>query len=102
MFEYYHLLDQYGLINVRYGEIDSGGRGSVTHDGWRFVYDTSRYSKDYLESMTRAFYLQDLKNMELGDVHLSDYDCLSDVYVLQDYNRLAFKYSSEDIFHISA
>lgn len=102
VFEYYHLLDQYGLINVRYGEIDASGHGSVSHDGWKFVYDTSRYSKEYLESMTRSFYSQNLRNMDLGDVHLSDYDCLSDVYVLQDYNHLAFKYSSEDIFHISA
>lgn len=46
VFEYYHLFDQYGLINVRYGDVQRVFSGHGEYGGYRFVYDTSKYSKE--------------------------------------------------------
>lgn len=43
-----------------------------------------------------------MRKRNLEDVQLSDYDCLSDVYVFQNHDRLQFKYSDQDVFHISS
>jgi hypothetical protein len=102
VFEYYHLFDQYGLINMRYANDEYLFRNGGEYGGYKIVYDTSRYSEDYLKRRTKAYYYERLKRKDLQDIQLSDYDCLSDVYVFQDYNRLAFKYSDQDVFHISA
>lgn len=88
VFEYYHLFDQYGLINMRYANDEYLFRNGGEYGGYKIVYDTSRYSEDYLRRRTKAYYYERLKRKDLQDLQLSDYDCLSDVYVLQDYNRL--------------
>ena len=102
VFEYYHLFDQYGLINVRYGVTERLFNNGREYGGYKFVYDTSKYSKEYLKNQVAAWYQMRSKNYSIDDLHLSDYNCLSDVYIFQDYNRLQFKYSDQDIFHISA
>lgn len=102
VFEYYHLFDQYGLINVRYGNVERVFSGFGDYGGYRFVYDTSKYSRERLEDAARAYYYDSMRRRDLGELHLSDYDCLSDVYVFQEHNRLQFKYSDQDVFHISA
>lgn len=96
MFEYYHYLDN-GCVNLLDNAInipeDYGARG------WKFIYDRSRYSEDYVLSAARAFYRDtNGKKVHLEDISLSDYYFLSDVYILQGNNRLSFKYDETDIF----
>jgi len=104
MFKYYHLLDAYGAVNCRY-LVGAGKEIDLPDDGrgWGIYYDKTKMIDDVALSSIESYYTRgaNLKNW-LKDIELSDYDYLSDVYVLAGYKGLGFKYDEELRFDVSS
>lgn len=104
MFKYYHLLDAYGAVNCRY-LVGAGKEIDLPDDGrgWGIYYDKTKTIDDVALSSIESYYTRgsNLKNW-LKDIELSDYDYLSDVYVLAGYKGLGFKYDEELRFDVSS
>ena len=104
MFKYYHLLDAYGAVNCRY-LVGAGKEIDLPDDGrgWGIYYDKTKTIDGVALSSIESYYTRgsNLKNW-LKDIELSDYDYLSDVYVLAGYKGLGFKYDEELRFDVSS
>lgn len=102
MFKYYHMLDAHGAVNCRYlstlvEDIDED------YGSWGIVYNKDKYAKyNELSDLLRSYYVDPSGGKTyLNDIELSDYDYLSDVYILQGNKRLGFKYDEELRFDLS-
>lgn len=102
--KYFHLLDAYGAINCKYlpnaytadsyNQLDDGR-------GWRIVFDDG--TSDDLSDLMASYYIgPDGKKTYLRDVELSDYDEISDVYVLDGNKKLGFKIDEQLRFEVSS
>lgn len=89
IFDSYHYLDVYGMVNLVYGAkvspliIHEYDRQDVDMGDWGIYYD--RNKKDYRETQNqieRFFYDVNNNIIDLDEIHLSDYSYLSDVYCL--------------------
>lgn len=103
MFKYYHMLDQYGMVCSQY-RINYLSDYYLIKDppGYGVFYDISHKPDDYfLPSYKSCIFKKDGKivlhsdtadrTIYLEDINLEDYDFLSDVYVLKDYDKLQYK-----------
>ena len=104
MFKYYHFLDAYGAVNCGFlatrpdfiGKPDDGR-------GWGIYYDPSKIDLDKYLDDTKSFIVDDSGlTTFLKDIELSDYNYLSDIYVLSGYKGLGFKYDEELRFAVSS
>ena len=104
MFKYYHLLDAYGAVNCRF-LVESGKEIDLPDDGrgWGIYYDKAKIFDGTSLSSVESYYTKgsNLKTW-LKNIELSDYDYLSDVYVLAGYKGLGFKYDEELRFDVSS
>ena len=102
MFKYYHMLDAHGVVNCKYlstltDVIDED------YDSWGIVYNKDKYAKyNEISDLMRSYYIGPSgEKTYLNDIELSDYDYLSDIYILQGNKRLGFKYDEELRFDLS-
>lgn len=105
MFKYYHMLDAHGAVNCKYLStlVEDTSLLDKDHGSWGIVYNKDKYAKyNELSDLLRSYYIDSSggKNY-LNDIELSDYDYLSDVYILQGNKRLSFKYDEELRFDLS-
>lgn len=107
LFEKYHILDPYGFVSILSASKDQirrvvRGIENSPDDGrgWGVYYSIPETSSDISTQICAyCYYAMDGKKAGFMDeLELSDYRDLSDVYVFQGEDRLAFKYSEENIF----
>lgn len=102
LFKYYHMLDAHGAIQCTYLE-QYLENPNIEFDGWGIAYDQSKYGHNQLSDLMKSYYFNASGHKEwLADIELSNYDALSDVYVLNGTNRLGFKVDEEIYFDISS
>ena len=71
--------------------------------GWGIYYDPSKIDLDKYLDDTKSFIVDDSGlTTFLKDLELSDYNYLSDIYVLSGYKGLGFKYDEELRFAVSS
>lgn len=101
LFKYYHMLDAHGAVNCKYlSSILSAD--DVDNYSWGVVYDKTDIEGNDLSDLMRSYYINEYGGKTyLSDVELSNYDALSDVYILQGNKRLSFKYDEELRFDLS-
>ena len=102
MFKYYHMLDAHGAVNCRYLStlIEDYDKD---YGSWGIVYNKDKYAKyNEISDLMRSYYVGPSGSKTyLADIELSDYDYLSDIYILQGNKRLGFKYDEELRFDLS-
>lgn len=105
MFKYYHMLDAHGAVNCKYLStlVEDMSLLDKDHGSWGIVYNKDKYAKyNELSDLLRSYYVDSSGGKTyLNDIELSDYDYLSDVYILQGNKRLSFKYDEELRFDLS-
>jgi len=102
MFKYFHYLDAYGAVNVYDGRLDIPSDIPFANGSVKFVYDKKKYEELNMTAVIRSYFEDEagVKRFLTGPtaIQLSDYTCLSDVYILRGTRGLQMKYSDEDIF----
>ena len=97
-FQYYHLLDAYGVVNVYQMYTDEDIYGKViSGEGWQIVYDRKDISEDDQQRVRSAINVDGRGRVYLQDIDLSKYGFLSSVYLFNQ-NKVAFKYNDEHRF----
>lgn len=102
IFKYCHMLDAHGVVQCKYLEeyLESP---DIDFDGWGICYDKTKYKHEELSDLLKSYYITESGHKQwLADVELSNYDALSDVYILNGTNRLGFKVDEEIYFDISS
>ena len=85
IFNYFHYLDVYGALRAvdAFKDMqDFNDKLSAQHDGWRIYYPGTAYTQEELAASIRSYYEYRDGLLPTQDIQLSDYDYLSDVYVL--------------------
>ena len=94
VFNYFHYLDAYGVLRFldffktrEYLNRFLTKRG----DGYTIYYRGREFTEEELMHRLRSYYQHITRMVPLSGVDLSQYDSLSDVYILQGSSRLQFK-----------
>ena len=102
IFKYCHMLDAHGAVQCKYLEeyLESP---DIDFGGWGICYDKSKYKHEELSDLLKSYYVTESGHKQwLADVELSNYNALSDVYILNGIDRLGFKVDEEIYFDISS
>ena len=96
------MLDAHGAVQCKYLEeyLESP---DIDFGGWGICYDKSKYKHEELSDLLKSYYVTESGHKQwLADVELSNYNALSDVYILNGIDRLGFKVDEEIYFDISS
>lgn len=94
MFNYFHYLDAYGVLRVidNFKSMEELNSRLVIHgDGWTIYNAGHEFTDEELMQRLKSYYEYKNRLVPLSSVDLSQYDCLSDVYIVQGSRRLQFK-----------
>lgn len=98
VFNYFHYLDAYGVLRVKdvYAVMEQANRDLVNRGPrWTVYYGGHVFTEEELASRLKSFFEYKGRMIPLSAVDLSQYDSLSDVYILQGSRRLQFKVDEE-------
>lgn len=102
MFNYYHILDEYGFANVYNGKIDAPSAIYIQANGWSFTPITDMYEQNKINTDITEYYVDKYGSKTfLNDIDCEKYDYLSDIYAFQGFDRIQFKYPEETNFDIN-
>lgn len=105
VFNYFHYLNAYGAVRVidYFKTFEELQKWRETHgDGWVIARDVPAPSEEDLENSLRTYYEYRGRNVPLSSVDLSEFDSLSDVYILQGSRRLQFKVDEDFRYELSS
>ena len=105
VFKYYHYLDAYGAVNARSAKYNINTVQNLFVEPWRVIYNyptTPEDTHDRVVHDISSYYMYKNSEYRLADVDLSQYDYLSDVYILQGNDKLSFKVDEEDFWGLSS
>lgn len=91
VFNYFHYLDAYGVLHITdYLKTMEDLNEHLTRygQGWTIYYAGHKFTEDELMTKLRSYYEYKDRMLPLSSVDLSQYDSLSDVYILQGDRRL--------------
>jgi len=103
VFNYFHYLDAYGVLRFidRVKNLEEFNSRMTTYgDGWVIYHVGGGYSEEELLNRLRSYYEYKGRMVPLSSVDLSQFDCLSDVYILQGSRRLQFKVDEDFRYEI--
>lgn len=98
MFNYFHYLDAYGALRfINYFKtMEEFNQNLVKRgSGYTIYYAGHKFTEEELLNRLRSYYEYKERMIPLESVDLSQYDSLSDVYILQGSRRLQFKLDEE-------
>ena len=93
-FNYFHYLDAYGALRfLDFFKTQEYLNRFLTKrgEGYTIYYRGHEFTEEELLNRLRSYYEYTNRMVPLSSVDLSQYDCLSDVYILQGSRRLQFK-----------
>ena len=104
IFNYFHYLDTYGVLRVidYFKSIEEINANRIKYgDGWKIYHAGYNFSEEELMNKLKSYYEYRNKMIPLSSVDLSQYNCLSDVYILQGSRKLAFKQDESFRYELS-